>query len=413
MSADDVDDWFILAFGTTQILVGVVNIGLGPGRTSTSPGDVTDLGAAYWLGAAFMVTGIMSVLSGRLPPPGLKCFAALLNVSCVVFSLSAFVLYAADAENASVLWMCQAGSDGRGPRPDADCATVALIAQRLLTFTDATLMALAVLQLCANLKLAAAIVKAPLVWREGTAGRQRRTSGMSAAVIGDKSVAVATVASNQTHTLASIQSCRCCSPCRVIMGGTKAALGTIQLLVGVVNMGLGAGRTKTRPGDFASLGAAYWIGAVFVTAGVLSILSGRCPSCCFASLTVTANVLCAVLSVAAVVLYALDLAAMSVNLFCGGDGDSWYGGGCQDVALYAIRLTRGMDITLLVLAVLVLCVSISMSVLAVAAEPPPRQQLCREEDLEIFQPGVKALLLDLDRDGPALNGPHKKVPKHE
>lgn len=36
---------------TIQIMVGVFNIGLGPGRTSTSPGDLTSLGAAYWLGA--------------------------------------------------------------------------------------------------------------------------------------------------------------------------------------------------------------------------------------------------------------------------------------------------------------------------------------------------------------------------
>lgn len=34
-----------------QIMVGVINIGLGPGRTSTGPGDLTRLGAAYWLGA--------------------------------------------------------------------------------------------------------------------------------------------------------------------------------------------------------------------------------------------------------------------------------------------------------------------------------------------------------------------------
>lgn len=36
---------------TIQIMVGLFNIGLGPGRTSTNPGDLTSLGAAYWLGA--------------------------------------------------------------------------------------------------------------------------------------------------------------------------------------------------------------------------------------------------------------------------------------------------------------------------------------------------------------------------
>lgn len=32
-------------------MVGLFNIGLGPGRTSTNPGDLASLGAAYWLGA--------------------------------------------------------------------------------------------------------------------------------------------------------------------------------------------------------------------------------------------------------------------------------------------------------------------------------------------------------------------------
>lgn len=32
-------------------MVGLCNIGLGPGRTSTNPGDLTSLGAPYWLGA--------------------------------------------------------------------------------------------------------------------------------------------------------------------------------------------------------------------------------------------------------------------------------------------------------------------------------------------------------------------------
>lgn len=36
---------------TVQIMVGLFNIGLGPGRTSTHSGDLTGLGAAYWLGA--------------------------------------------------------------------------------------------------------------------------------------------------------------------------------------------------------------------------------------------------------------------------------------------------------------------------------------------------------------------------
>lgn len=49
-------------------------------------------------------------------------------------------------------------------------------------------------------------------------------SRMSLTVVGDKRVAVVTVASNQMSALGLIQSC-CCLPCRVIKSETKVVLG--------------------------------------------------------------------------------------------------------------------------------------------------------------------------------------------
>ncbi|XP_061675311.1 membrane-spanning 4-domains, subfamily A, member 17A.17 isoform X2 [Syngnathoides biaculeatus] len=219
--------------------------------------------------------------------------------------------------------------------------------------------------------------------RTTSLGRISRTSTsgwMPSTGAREAAVAVAAAAPNQRSA-----SCCCCWPCRAVKGAAIA--GTVQILVGVANAGLGAGRTRTRPGDFASLGAAYWIGAAFVTAGVLSVFSGLCPSCCFKSLTMTANILCAVLSVVAVVLYALDLGGLSVDLFCA-DGGGWRDNGCRDAASYAVRLTRATDVTLLVLAVLVLCVSV-LAAIAVAGAAQ------RDEEVEEFHPGKKVLLLDL------------------
>lgn len=45
----------VQSFQTIQIMVGLFNIGLGSGRTSTYPEDVSSLGAAYWLGAVVNV----------------------------------------------------------------------------------------------------------------------------------------------------------------------------------------------------------------------------------------------------------------------------------------------------------------------------------------------------------------------
>lgn len=54
---------------TIQIMVGVFNIGLGPGRTSTSPGDLTSLGAAYWLGAVVKCHDCVCTMSATTLEP--------------------------------------------------------------------------------------------------------------------------------------------------------------------------------------------------------------------------------------------------------------------------------------------------------------------------------------------------------
>ncbi|XP_058504360.1 uncharacterized protein LOC131471691 isoform X2 [Solea solea] len=133
--------------GTVQIMVGVFNIGLGPGRTSTHPGDVTSLGAAYWLAAVFIVTGILSILAGQFPSSCLMGFSVFMNISAAVFAITGFALYVVDVRDASLLWMC----DDKG---DDICRKLALIAQSLLRCMDITLIAFTVLQLFINVQFA-------------------------------------------------------------------------------------------------------------------------------------------------------------------------------------------------------------------------------------------------------------------
>ncbi|KAF7658298.1 hypothetical protein LDENG_00014410, partial [Lucifuga dentata] len=130
------------ALGTIQIMVGVFNIGLGFGRTSTHPGDLANLGAAYWLGAVFIVAGIMCILAGQLNSRCLVGFTVFMNMSASIFAVTGIVLYAIDLSDASIRWMCEwmAGAN--------DCKYVASITQRLLTSMDVTMIILAVLQLC-------------------------------------------------------------------------------------------------------------------------------------------------------------------------------------------------------------------------------------------------------------------------
>ncbi|KAL7393512.1 hypothetical protein ABVT39_011933 [Epinephelus coioides] len=139
------------AFGTLQIMVGLLNIGLGPGRTSTNPGDLTSLGAAYWLGSVFIVTGIMSILAGQFPSSCLMGFTVFMNIAEAIFAITGIVLYAMDLGNASLLWMCER-SRNNADRYGDSCINVALFAQSLLTSMDITLIAVAVLQLSVSIR---------------------------------------------------------------------------------------------------------------------------------------------------------------------------------------------------------------------------------------------------------------------
>ncbi|XP_071325907.1 membrane-spanning 4-domains subfamily A member 4A-like isoform X3 [Trachinotus anak] len=147
------------AIGTIQIMVGLFNIGLGPGRTSTHPGDLTGLGAAYWLGAVFIVTGILSILAGQFPSSCLVGFTVFMNIAGAIFAITGIVLYAIDLGDASLLWMCDRSTNSVDHYGD-NCRNVALFAQRLLRSMDITLIALALLQLCVNIRFAILGIKA-------------------------------------------------------------------------------------------------------------------------------------------------------------------------------------------------------------------------------------------------------------
>ncbi|XP_072249497.1 uncharacterized protein [Leuresthes tenuis] len=141
------------ALGTVQIMVGLLNIGLGPGRTSTHPGDFTSLGAAYWLGTVFIVTGIMSILAGQFPSSCLMGFSVFMNIACAILAITGIVLYVIDLGDASLLWICDRGLYNAAVYDDS-CRNVARFAQSLLTSMDNTLIVLAVLLLFVCIRFA-------------------------------------------------------------------------------------------------------------------------------------------------------------------------------------------------------------------------------------------------------------------
>ncbi|KAJ3597628.1 hypothetical protein NHX12_001146 [Muraenolepis orangiensis] len=73
----------------------------------------------------------------------------------------------------------------------------------------------------------------------------------------------------------------CCSvsqKLRSIMGTSHSALGTLEVMVGLMNLGLGA----ILSGNWSRMdtGFPYWLGTLFILFGILCILSEKFPSPC-------------------------------------------------------------------------------------------------------------------------------------
>ncbi|XP_035984325.1 uncharacterized protein LOC105939776 [Fundulus heteroclitus] len=135
------------------------------------------------------------------------------------------------------------------------------------------------------------------------------------------------------------------------------ALGTVQVMVGLFNIGLGPERVEAYP---------YWLGVFFTVAGAVSIFAGRFPLPCLVGFSIVVNIAGSILSIVAVVLYALHLASFTVVQMCAMQDDR-NSENCIFLAGLAQRLLRAVDITMIVMSVLQLCVCISLTVLSIKA----------------------------------------------
>ncbi|KAM6936627.1 membrane-spanning 4-domains subfamily A member 12-like isoform 2-T2 [Lycodopsis pacificus] len=222
---------------------------------------------------------------------------------------------------------------------------------------------------------------------------------MSVTVVRDKEVTVFTVVTDSKSMLpplCQILKTLCCSPMwssgsKVLMQSNAiSALGTIQIMVGLFNIGLGPGRTSLHPEDFAHLGAAYWLGGVFILAGIVSLLADRFPSPCLVGFAVLVNILGSTFAIVGVVLYVTDIKDVSAIRIC-----DWFnasGDNCKYVQYVFQRLMTAMDITMIVLTVLQLCVCLNITVLGIKALFNMRKEEGGTDD-DIYQPVLKEVLM--------------------
>ncbi|XP_049438902.1 membrane-spanning 4-domains subfamily A member 4D-like isoform X2 [Epinephelus fuscoguttatus] len=225
---------------------------------------------------------------------------------------------------------------------------------------------------------------------------------MSFNVVKDKGVTVITVAADEKSMLpplCQIMKSLCYSPvcCSVNRGmiqtSVAVALGTIQIMVGLFNIGLGPGRTSLHPDDFAHLGVAYWLGGVFILTGIMSILAGQFPSRCLVISSVVINIIGSLITIFGVVLYAIDIFDVTDANMCDWERyKSREDDNCTSVMHFFQRIVVAMDITMIVLTVLQLCVSINMTLLGIKGVCTLRKGKGGRAD-EADQPLLKEVLM--------------------
>ncbi|XP_031723321.1 high affinity immunoglobulin epsilon receptor subunit beta-like isoform X2 [Anarrhichthys ocellatus] len=224
---------------------------------------------------------------------------------------------------------------------------------------------------------------------------------MSITVVRDKEVTVFTVMTDSKSMLpplCQILKTLCCRPMwssgyKVLMQSNAiSALGTIQIMVGLFNIGLGPGRTSLHPEDFAHLGAAYWLGGMFIVAGIVSLLANRFPSPCLVGFAVLVNIVGSIFAIVGIVLYGTDIKDVSAARFCDGFNAHRSGDNCKYVQYFFQRLMTAMDITMIILTVLQLCVCVNFTALGIKALFNTRKEEGGRDD-DIYQPVLKEVLM--------------------
>lgn len=228
---------------------------------------------------------------------------------------------------------------------------------------------------------------------------------MSVTAVKDKGVAVVTVASDDKSVLPLLcqilkwlcHQSPCCSKSKGLMQSPAvSALTNIQILVGLFNIGLGAGRQQYD--DLAYEGAAYWLGGLYIAVGVLTLLADRFPFVVVVFLAAIVNIIGSLVAIVGIALYAKDLEeAPLVSQVCrwgNQDAPEHLNDNCMFVAQVVQRMLTAIDITMIILAVLQMCVCISLAVLAVKALISPQTDEV-DGDVEIYQPLTKNLKTSL------------------
>ncbi|XP_034067172.1 transmembrane protein 176B-like [Gymnodraco acuticeps] len=153
--------------GTLQIMVGLLNIGIGAIFAFTPIWNMT--GFSFWLGALFMLFGIVSILSEKYPSPCLVIVNVILNLAGVGFAITAITLYSLRITSIWLYWLCEdnqyyyhhspTASSGE-KRMEQNCLEIKDMMLMLLWSMHGLMIVLSALELCLTISSAVLGIKA-------------------------------------------------------------------------------------------------------------------------------------------------------------------------------------------------------------------------------------------------------------
>lgn len=174
----------------------------------------------------------------------------------------------------------------------------------------------------------------------------------------------------------------CCSPVCFTLSErlgrvqrtSQSVLGTLHIMVGLLNIGLGVILYDH------CCDVPFWMGALFMLFGIVSILSEKYPSPCLVVVSVILNLCGAGFAIAAIIIYSINIATIWIWMcefeYYSRDYDSGYTQSprdkilkdkCEKAKELVEMLMQSMMGVLVVLSVLEFCVSISSAVMGIKA----------------------------------------------
>ncbi|XP_015194573.1 membrane-spanning 4-domains subfamily A member 4D-like [Lepisosteus oculatus] len=147
---------------------------------------------------------------------------------------------------------------------------------------------------------------------------------------------------------------------KLLKGGPKA-LGTVQILIGVLNLMMGLLLVFTKPTMVTFFGVPFWTGAMYIISGSLSVASHKGANIHMIKGTIAMNIISCIMACVAIVFLCIDLSMRHSNCWPWSSFTYEY----RDCQLITFQLNAALDGIrgiLLIYSVVELCVALSICV---------------------------------------------------